>query len=174
MTMPESLVLNRRLPPLQTSLVRIGYALAPRLDAWLAPAVQLALRLWIADVFFLSGLTKIRDWDSTLLLFEFEYKVPLLPTSMAAFLGTFCELTMPVLLVLGLFTRLAAVPLLFMAMVIQFVLGASNPAFDSVEHIYWMLLLLVLIARGGGLLSLDHLLNRYLASGEPSRKRKLA
>ncbi len=79
---------------------------------------------------------------------------------------------MPVLLVLGLFTRLAAVPLLAMAMVIQFVLGAANPAFDHIEHYYWMMLMLVLIARGGGTLSLDFLLNRYLASGSQPGRRK--
>jgi len=172
MTMTESLVLARRLPPLPKRLVRLGYSIAPRLDTWLFPLVQLGLRLWMAKVFFTSGLTKIADWNITLQLFEFEYKVPLLPVEVAAFLGTFFELVMPVLLVLGLFTRAAAVPLLVMAMVIQFVVGASNPAFDHVEHYYWMLLLMVLIARGGGTLSLDLLLNRYLASGDAHRRRK--
>ena len=99
-----------------------------RLNAWGAPLLQLALRLWIARVFFNSGLTKIQDWDTTVLLFQEEYKVPLLPPDLAALLGTAFELGMPILLVAGLMTRVAALPLLGMSLVIQFVLGAANPA----------------------------------------------
>ncbi|MCA3157887.1 MAG: DoxX family membrane protein, partial [Burkholderiales bacterium] len=68
-------------------------------------------RLWIAKIFFLAGLTKIRDWEVTLLLFTEEYHVPLLPPALAAFMGTAGELVLPVLLVLGLGTRLAALGL---------------------------------------------------------------
>jgi putative oxidoreductase len=137
---------------------------ARRLEIFLWPVVALALRLWIARVFFNSGLTKIQDWSSTVLLFQFEYQVPLLPPQVAAALGTTFELGMPVLLVLGLATRLAALPLLGMALVIQLVLGAANPAYDNVEHFYWMLILLTLIARGAGPLSADHFIKKLLAS----------
>ncbi|WP_448203843.1 DoxX family protein [Azospirillum sp. sgz302134] len=129
-----------------------------RLNGWGAPLLQLAIRLWIARVFFLSGLTKIQDWDTTVLLFQEEYRVPLLPPDAAALLGTTFELGMPVLLVAGLMTRLAALPLLGMALVIQFVLGAANPAYDSVEHVYWMFLLLAVVVHGPGPLSLDQLI----------------
>lgn len=172
MTMTESLALHRRLPPLPTTLVQLGYRIAPRLDTYLFPVVQLGLRLWIAKVFFFSGASKLADRKGTLLLFEFEYKVPLLPVDTAAIVVTFFELLLPLLLAAGLFTRAAAMPLLGIAVVIQFVLGANNPAFDHPEHFYWMALLLVLIARGGGTLSLDFLLNRYLSSGEYYKRRK--
>lgn len=172
MTMTEGLALTRRLPPLPTTLVNLGYRVAPLLDTYLFPVVQLGLRVWIANVFFSSGLSKLSDWSGTLLVFEYEYKVPILPVDTAAIFATFFELAMPVLLVFGLMTRAAALPLLVMAMIIQFVLGASNPAFDHIDHFYWMALLLVLISRGGGTLSLDFLLNRYLSSGEHHRRRK--
>ena len=134
------------------------------IEAWAAPVLQLAIRLWIARVFFNSGLTKIQDWDATLFLFQEEYRVPLLPTSVAALMGTTFELAMPVLLVVGLATRLAALPLIGMSLVIQFVLGATNPAYDNVEHFYWLFLLLVIAIRGPGPLSLDHLLSRWISS----------
>ncbi|MGK9167643.1 DoxX family protein [Inquilinus limosus] len=134
------------------------------IETWAAPVLQFAIRLWIARVFFNSGLTKIQDWDATLFLFQEEYRVPLLPTSVAAVMGTTCELAMPVLLVIGLMTRLAALPLIGISLVIQFVLGASNPAYDNAEHIYWIFLLLVIAIRGPGRISLDHLLFRWIES----------
>lgn len=132
------------------------------LGRWGAPLLQLAIRLWIARVFFLSGLTKIQDWDTTVLLFQEEYRVPLLSPGIAALLGTAFELSMPVLLAVGLASRLAALPLLGMALVIQFVLGATNPAYDSVEHVYWMFLLLAILVHGPGPLSLDRIVQSAL------------
>ena len=76
-----------------------------------APVLDLGLRLFLANVFFKSGLTKIQTWDSTLYLFREEYKVPLLPPDFAAWLGTGAELTFPVLLVFGLFGRFGALGL---------------------------------------------------------------
>lgn len=104
----------------------------------------------MASIFFRSGLQKIGDWQATLFLFQEEYRVPLLPVDVAALLAAATELTMPILLVLVLATRLAAVPLLAMALVIQFVPGAENPAFNNPQHYFWMLLLTGLILRGGG------------------------
>ncbi|MBK1842284.1 DoxX family protein [Azospirillum sp. YIM B02556] len=131
------------------------------LDRSAMPLFDLAVRLTMAPIFFRSGLQKIGDWPATLFLFQEEYRVPLLPPDVAAALAAATELTMPVLLVLGLATRLAAVPLLAMALVIQFVLGAGNPAFSNPQHYFWMLLLTGLILRGGGRLSLDHWLLRF-------------
>ena len=135
-------------------------AIADVLEHYGAPILDLAGRLWIARVFFLSGLTKIKDWEGTLFLFEYEYAVPVLPFELTAFLATAFELGAPVLLVLGLTTRLAALPLLVMTLVIQFVLGAANPAYDNIQHVYWMFLLAALILRGAGPLSVDRLLAR--------------
>ena len=136
--------------------------LTDTLTSYATPVLDLGLRIWMAHVFFTSGLQKISDWGSTVFLFDFEYQVPILPPEVAAFLATSFELVMPVLLVVGLMTRLAAVPLLGMALVIQFVLGAANPAYDHLAHYYWMILLVTIVLRGPGMLSLDHLIAKRL------------
>jgi len=127
------------------------------LDNWGGPAAVLFLRIVIFLTFWRAGMTKLADWDNTLLLFEYEYMVPILPVAVAAFLGTFFELVMSALILVGAFTRLAAIPLLVMSLVIQFVLGARAAAYDNFEHFFWMAILCYLIARGAGALSLDHL-----------------
>lgn len=123
----------------------------------LADVLDLLIRLYVAKIFFLSGLTKIRDWDTTLLLFEDEYDVPVLPPEIAAALGTFGELVFPVLLALGLLTPLGALGLTFvnlMAVVSYWsFLKDAEPALA--QHIYWGVLLLVTLLHGPGRLSLD-------------------
>ena len=121
-----------------------------RLATCLQPLVLLLFRLWIARVFFLSGLVKINDWSSTLSLFATEYKVPVLPPYFAAISSTCFELSCPVLLTLGLGTRLATLPLLAMTAVIQFTYDRN------IQHAYWAMLLVALLAFGPGKLSLDH------------------
>jgi putative oxidoreductase len=128
---------------------------------WLTGAshvLDLALRLYVANVFFSSGLTKIRDWSSTLFLFQDEYRVPLLPPDIAAVLGTFGELFFPVLLALGLATRFAALSLTIfniMAVVSYWhVLHELEPALA--QHFYWGTLLLVTLLHGPGKLALDN------------------
>ena len=79
--------------------------------AFLTPLLDFGIRLFVASVFFKAGLTKIASWSTTLTLFEYEYAVPLLPPELAAWLATAAELTLPVLLVLGLGTRLSALAL---------------------------------------------------------------
>ena len=148
-----------RLVPLARWLLNI-------LDTWVAPLADLAIRVALFRVFFYAGLVKIGDWNGTLQLFQLEYAVPLLPYAMAAAMATTDELVCSALLLVGLGSRLAAVPLLVQAMVIQFSLGAVNPAYDSLEHFLWMAMLLVVIARGPGLLSLDHVLRRRLLGDE--------
>ena len=151
------------------------------LETWLTPLLDLTMRLWIARIFFNSGLTKVRDWDSTLFLFEYEYQVPILPHEVAAFFGTAIEIVGPVLLVLGLAARLGALPMLAMALVIQFALGSVNPAYANIEHFYWMFVLAMIVARGPGRLSLDHYLVRrfvrddgWLAPWWPESRRLVA
>lgn len=137
-------------------------ATASALETWLQPLVLLGLRLWIGKIFFQSGQTKIANWDQTTMLFENVYRIgeilPFLPVGVAAGLATATELATPVLLALGLLTRLAAVPMLIMTLVIQFGLGSVDANFDLYEHYAWMLILLLLIARGPGILSVDALI----------------
>jgi putative oxidoreductase len=118
--------------------------------------LALPLRLAVATVFWNSGTTKLANWEATLQLFEDEYKVPLLPPDIAAHLGASIELTTPVLLVLGLLTRPAALVLLGMTTVIEvFVYPQAWPT-----HIQWAAMLLVLLCRGAGSFSIDYLLKR--------------
>jgi putative oxidoreductase len=131
------------------------------LRGWLeraAHVVDLGIRLYVAEVFFRAGLLKIDNWSGTLYLFHNEYRVPLLPPELAAWLGTFGELAFPPLLALGLAARFAAFSLSFVnAMaVISFwhVLGDNEAALMS--HVFWGTLLLVTLCHGPGMLSADH------------------
>ena len=99
-------------------------------------------------------MTKLTNWNTTLSLFTDDYKVPLLPPEIAAYMATSIELTTPVLLVLGLFTRPAALVLLGMVAVIEiFVYPQAWPT-----HIQWAAMLFILLTRGAGALSIDHLI----------------
>jgi putative oxidoreductase len=153
---------------LPAPVTRFHGQLTGLLQRYASPAFDLLARLWIARVFFLSGRTKIADWESTLDLFREEYKVPLLPVPAAAALGATFELTMPVLLVLGLGARIAVLPLIAMTLVIQFVLGQANPDYDNVEHIYWLFLLGMIAIKGAGPLSLDALIAARFRNGASS------
>lgn len=120
----------------------------------IAPLVDLLFRIWLANIFFKAGLTKIASWPSTLFLFESEYAVPVLSPEIAAYLATAAELSLPVLLVLGLGTRFAALALF----IFNIVAVISYPGLNEVGrelHLYWGFMLLALIARGGGFFSLD-------------------
>jgi putative oxidoreductase len=131
---------------------------------FLTPALDLGIRLLIAGVFFQSGLTKIASWESTLLLFESEYQVPLLPPMLAAYLGTAAELALPVLLVFGFGTRLAALGL-FIFNIIAVISYPDLSAVGLKDHQYWGLLLLVTLLHGPGKFSLDYLLSRRFMHG---------
>ena len=118
----------------------------------------LVARLAVASVFFLSGRTKVEGvltiTPSTYSLFEDEYHVPLLSPEVAAHIATYSEHLFPILLVLGLLTRVSALALFGMTLVIQlFVYPDAWPT-----HLTWAAILLPLISRGGGKLSLDRLL----------------
>ena len=120
--------------------------------------LSLTARVAVAAIFFLSGRTKVDGFltvnDSAYTLFREEYKVPLLPPEFAAHMAAYAEHLFPVLLAVGLFTRGSALALLGMTAVIQtFVYPGAWPT-----HLSWAALLLYLIARGGGPLSLDHVL----------------
>lgn len=117
---------------------------------WLQSAALLVARLWMAKVFFMSGLVKIKSWDTTLMLFSDEYNVPVLPPELAAYMATAAELSLPVLLVLGLMTPLAALGLFVMTMVIELFIYPG-----TTDHYHWMLLLGILITHGSGKLGAD-------------------
>lgn len=129
----------------------------------LQPVAQLAARLYLAQVFFLSGLTKIRDWQTTLALFENEYAVPLLSPTFAAWLGTGGELLLPVLLLLGLGGRLAALGLF----VVNIVAVLSLPEISDAalqQHQFWGSLLFALLLWGPGRWAVDAWLAGRLSS----------
>ena len=117
---------------------------------------QLLFRLAIAGVFFRAGLGKITSWGPTVALFRDEYKVPIFSPEIAAGLATTFELGCSILLVVGLATRVATLPLLGMIAVIQlFVYPSAWP-----EHLTWASILLFVLVRGPGPLSLDRLIAR--------------
>lgn len=140
-------------------------ALGERVTRWVShDLLALGARASMAGVFFLSGRTKVEGWltvsDTAVSLFEDEYKLPLLAPDLAAHLATYAEHAMPILLVLGLGTRLSAAALLGMTLVIQlFVYPAAWPS-----HLSWATLLLYLVGRGGGRWSFDYFLSVRWAS----------
>jgi len=126
---------------------------------FLAPAVDLGARLWLASVFWKSGITKITTWDSTLNLFTYVYSVPLLPPDLAAVLATAVELAGSALLAIGLAARFGTGALF----VLNIMAVVSYPDLSPVglkDHYYWGLLLLIFLVRGPGKLSPDHWLRR--------------
>jgi putative oxidoreductase len=145
-------------------MATLGHTEAPSLYGRLTALAERALpldllllvqRLGIAAVFFQSGRTKVEGLftipQTTVDLFELEYALPLLPPKLAAYLAAGAEHLFPVLLVLGLFSRLSAAALLGMTMVIQlFVYPDAWPT-----HLSWVGLMLPLIALGGGRFALD-------------------
>jgi putative oxidoreductase len=142
---------------------RLAISLTDLLDRWLTPLFDLALRVYVAQVFFRSGWLKISDWSGTLDLFDYVYAVPLLPPHVAAVLGTAGELGLSVLLVLGLAGRFAAAGLF----VTNWVAAISFPDISDLglqDHVLWGALLLVAVFHGPGKLSLDAWLRRRLAS----------
>ena len=148
-----------------TALLDAGRSWAERIPQ---SVVSLVARVAVANVFWTSGQTKVEGLfhisDNTFYLFAEEYKVPFLPPDIAAYMSTIAEHVFPVLLLVGLASRLSALALLGMTAVIQiFVYPSGWP-----EHILWATALLVIIARGPGALSLDHLIWRKSGNGSPA------
>lgn len=128
------------------------------LDAVPYALLALPLRVAVATVYWNSAMAKLANWDTTLFMFEDEYQVPILPPEIAANAALSIEFITPVLLVLGLLTRPAAAVLLGMTAVIQiFVYPGAWPT-----HIQWAAMLLVLLCRGAGKISLDFLIRRWV------------
>lgn len=141
------------------TLVSRWNALADRIGVLLGHSfLALVARFSIAAIFFQSGRTKVEGFltitAGTYELFQTEYKLPLVPPEVAAHMSAYVETFVPMLLVLGLATRLSAFVLLGMTTIIEiFVYPDAWPT-----HLSWAAILLYLIARGGGRLSADHAL----------------
>ncbi|HSV78519.1 MAG TPA: DoxX family protein [Ramlibacter sp.] len=137
---------------IRAALERVPYA-----------ALALPLRLAVAIIFWNSAMTKLANWDVAVTLFVEEYRVPVLPPELAACMAVSIELATSVLMVLGLFTRGAAAVLLGMTAVIEiFVYPQAWPT-----HLQWAAMLLVLLCRGAGAVSLDSILwRRYGSRGK--------
>ena len=123
----------------------------------LKPLAQLAARVYVGQAFFMSGLTKINDWDTTLTLFTEDYHVPLLPPPVAAVMGTAGELVLPVLLMLGLGGRFAALGLSVVNLMAVMSLADIAPQALQ-QHVFWGSLLVALVLWGPGTWSLERLL----------------
>lgn len=145
----------------------------------LTPVADFLARYWVSSVFFSSGLTKttsgsfslfgqtfnyplsLLPTESTLTIFEYKYQVPLLPSALAAYLGTAAELLLPVFIFLGIGTRYAALALFVFNIVAVVSYGDLNDA-GLAQHQVWGLLLLITMCHGPGKLSVDELINRFI------------
>ena len=145
------------IPPAPMGVLAHSLNLLPKVETWGGSALQLLFRLWMAKLFWDSGMVKLASWGQTVALFRDLYQVPIVSPELAATMAVSVELASPVLLVFGLATRLAAIPMLGMALTIQFLV----PDFYRIEHYYWMMLLLSLIVRGPGLISVDHWVRKH-------------
>lgn len=154
-------------------------ALFHQIADFLTPVADFLARYWVASAFFSSGLSKtttgnftlfghtfhyplsLLPAESTFTLFEYEYQVPLLPPTLAAYMGTAAELLLPAFLFLGLGTRYAALAL-FVFNIVAVVSYPDLMAAGLAQHQVWGLLLLITLCHGPGKLSLDYLINRFV------------
>ena len=147
--------------PATSAIEPTGIARLDATRAWLArfplSFIQLAGRIGVGATFFKAGLLKYQSWEFTVRLFQEEYRVPLLDPAVAARIAMVQELTIPILLFLGLATRLATLPLLGMIAVIQTFVYPN--AYN--EHLVWGAILVLLLTRGPGVFSVDYLIERY-------------
>jgi putative oxidoreductase len=129
------------------------------MQKWFEPFYALIIRIYILNEFFWSGWLKVKDiyngqWDRVVFLFEEEYKVPILSPSIAAAFGTFNEIVFPILLLIGLFGRFAALALFATALLIELTYQ------HHIDHILWMTMTLYIVFRGCGWLSVDFLIHK--------------
>ena len=151
---------------LAVTLCSLYYRLTVLSDRFLSPVLDLAIRLWMAWIFFPSGWSKFMnyvngDWGATVYLFKDVHPIPGVSPEIAAVMGTGGEVILSVLLALGLAGRFAAAGLLVMTITIQYLVPPEYELMNDM-HYLWMLLLAVPLVKGPGMLSLDHLLGRLL------------
>ncbi len=118
--------------------------------------LQLGMRVGVGLIFFNAGLIKFKSFEFTVKLFEDIYKVPLLDPAVAARITMVNEITFPILLLLGFATRLATLPLLGQLIVMEYALPKAWS-----DNVFWAAVLLFILTRGPGKLSIDHLIERY-------------
>ncbi len=133
-------------------------SICAKLERFPLSVIQLAMRIGVGAAFFRSGLLKVNSWEFAVVLFRDEYKVPLLDPVLAAQLTTVVELGVPLFLFAGLGTRLATLPLLGMIAVIQIFVYPSAWS----DHLLWSSILVLLLTRGPGAISLDYLIARKM------------
>ena len=143
------------------------YCSATKIINMATPLLDIILRLWVAKIFFQSGLTKIQSWDTTIMLFQYEYNVPILSPTIAAYLGTAAELTLPILLLLGLISRPTALALFVFNYIAMISYADISPAGIN-DHIMWGVMLAVTFFHGPGKLSLDHWLCNKFSKASPN------
>lgn len=143
------------------TVVRLHQTIVHWASALPLSIVQFSARIALAQVFWQSAQTKLASWPVTVQLFALEYRVPLLEPGLAAALATAAELSGAVLLAFGLFARLASLMLLGVVATIQIFVYPGHWA----EHLMWASLLLLVLSRGAGLLSVDHLVARRVRAG---------
>jgi len=150
----------------ETGMLRQGWTGLVAVLEWLQSPALLAARLYVAHVFFLSGLESLRSWDATLFLYESEFHVPLLPPQLAAVMGTAGEVLLPPLLALGLFGRFGALGLFVVNAValLSYMYALQAPAI--LLHYIWGILLIVVALWGPGKWSIDHLWMRRGRGGD--------
>jgi putative oxidoreductase len=138
--------------------VKLAADIIAQLERFPLSILQFLFRFSIAYVFWNAGIVKITSWQPTVALFANEYHVPILPPEIAAMLAAAVELTCPALLVLGLATRLATLPMLAMTLVIQ------TFVYPDLWHIHllWATILMFILTKGPGAISLDHFIGKAL------------
>lgn len=142
------------------TLIQMAKSAIQRLDD-ISPVIDLAARLYVANIFWKSGLTKIANWDSTVYLFTNLYNVPVLSPEIAAYSATMVELGGAVLLALGLASRFGTAALL----VLNIVAAISYPDLSDAGrelHVYWGMFLLIFLLHGPGKLSIDYFIRKKL------------
>ncbi|HOW74339.1 MAG TPA: FAD-dependent oxidoreductase [Candidatus Competibacteraceae bacterium] len=157
LTATVAAVRHRRANVIAAFLKRADEALRVA-EVTLYPFLDLAIRLWLAQAFWVSGVLKLANWDNAITLATYEYPVPWLDPVTAAALGVAIEVFGSMLLAFGLATRLAAIPLLALTLVIQFEYRALD------QHLYWAALFGWYVVMGAGPISLDRLLASGLAA----------
>lgn len=145
----------------ESNMLRRGWSGLEAVLVWLQAPALLAARLYVAYVFFASGLESLRSWDATLYLYESEFHVPVLPPHVAAVVGTAGEVLLPPLLLLGLFGRFGALGLFVVNAValLSYLYALQPPAI--LFHVIWGILLIVVALWGPGRWSIDHVRTRY-------------
>lgn len=146
---PAGMTLRARFLALRALLERVPLSL-----------ILLAMRVAMGFVFFNAGLLKLRSFDFAVQLFANEYRLPLLPPELAARLAMTVELGAPLFLFAGLATRLATLPLLGMTLVIVTLVYPAS----WVESLLWASVLVMILTRGPGVISLDHLIERWFSA----------